>query len=588
MKLSRSIPLFLVLLPGLVASDQGRSISGRVVTDTGRSLAAARVDLIRPGGYARVNQSTVADEEGRYSFDGVAPGSYRLRASSAGYVPLDSGVGAQDDAFYRPGDVVDLVLTKGGVISGRLVDVRGQPAIQALVSALPFGERAWDDSFGGMALTDDRGDYRIFGLPPGAYMVRAGGKPGTSLMTPHDDMAPAFFTQSASGRPSLVQVGFGLEAGHINIQLRDVEGFVVAGSVKLDGSSNPEPAEAMVMLSDFETAAPVHLSLTSQEEARSVFRFENVAAGDYRLSARRRDRDQNVYVSEPIHVKVRGRDVYGVTLSMARLPEISGKILPRRPSEDSCASSSSWVMEEPVIAAVRSAAETRDSSWGSAASRTYTVPDERGNFNLRPVTPGTYRLRVQIPDPGWYLVSLSLPAKAAGGRLPGAAGYTLAVRLGERAAGLKAVVAPGAALLRGRVISEPNTRLPEQLTVHLVPAETEQADNLLRFFQTTVGKDGEFRISNIPAGRYFVLARSEPAGGYPLWDAAAWHEPARAQLMLQARTRNEVVNLPACGRLEDYQLRHPGQSYSTPGTATIRPFPVSPARLPGLDGRAEP
>ena len=67
---------------------------------------------------------------------------------------------------------IDLQLPRGGVLTGRVLDRYGQPAVGAVVSAqrYQFAMGRWDLVRSGSGdRTDDRGVYRLYGLPPGDY-----------------------------------------------------------------------------------------------------------------------------------------------------------------------------------------------------------------------------------------------------------------------------------------------------------------------------------------------------------------------------------------------------------------------------------
>ncbi len=70
---------------------------------------------------------------------------------------------------------LDLRLTRGAVITGRVLDEDGEALVRAIVAVERYqyvrGERQLVAAGGGV--TDDRGQYRVFGLAPGDYYVNA-------------------------------------------------------------------------------------------------------------------------------------------------------------------------------------------------------------------------------------------------------------------------------------------------------------------------------------------------------------------------------------------------------------------------------
>jgi hypothetical protein len=116
------------------------------------------------------------DRDGRYAFEGIAPGAYLVAASKTGFprtavVPVHLSAG-------RAIDSVDVFLERGGVITGRISDENGEPLIGVVVEALNTVDQhgAMLRDFvraGHSGTTDDRGEFRVFGLPPGMYVVEA-------------------------------------------------------------------------------------------------------------------------------------------------------------------------------------------------------------------------------------------------------------------------------------------------------------------------------------------------------------------------------------------------------------------------------
>jgi protocatechuate 3,4-dioxygenase beta subunit len=156
-------------------------ITGTVVgSDTGRAVRRVRVNLA--GGDLRSSRSAVTDDAGRFSFAALPPGRYTLNASKPGYVNVMYG----QKRPGRPGTPIQLadgqqlngvkmVLPKGGVLTGIVLDENGDPTPGTQVSAWRWEMRTGEKRLtqAGSDQTDDRGQYRIYGLLPGDYVVRA-------------------------------------------------------------------------------------------------------------------------------------------------------------------------------------------------------------------------------------------------------------------------------------------------------------------------------------------------------------------------------------------------------------------------------
>jgi predicted outer membrane repeat protein len=77
----------------------------------------------------------------------------------------------------------NLALTRGGAIQGRVIDKFGDPLagtrVQVLRSRMIRGQRRLQ-TMGPGDLTDDTGEFRVYGLPPGDYYVTASTGPADS------------------------------------------------------------------------------------------------------------------------------------------------------------------------------------------------------------------------------------------------------------------------------------------------------------------------------------------------------------------------------------------------------------------------
>ena len=200
MTLRRVLPLVapaLVMAIGAVATAQQRPsrdtsstpsapatarISGRVVAvEGGRPMSRARV-MITAGNDLPGGRAALTDESGLFDFTDLPAGRYTVTASKAGYVtisygqrrPLQAGTPLQvaDGQQIRN---LDLRLPRGSAITGHVLDETGEPLPGTTVRVLMYryaqGNRQLVPA--GTAQTDDRGQYRVWGLNPGEYFVSA-------------------------------------------------------------------------------------------------------------------------------------------------------------------------------------------------------------------------------------------------------------------------------------------------------------------------------------------------------------------------------------------------------------------------------
>ena len=202
---SRMIPVGTASISGVVAaSETGRPIAGARVNVSGQTAAAAASSGLPPGagviggrgGVAFmpnggtpgpsvvepfVNRAAVTDVGGRFSIERLPAGLFTVTVSRNFFLQLNYGQ-KRPEGQGTPVPLADgqqlklnLSMLRGGVVTGLVVGVDGQPAANAQVSAWRYmmngGVKRLLQTGGGVA--DDRGVYRLFNLQPGDYVVGA-------------------------------------------------------------------------------------------------------------------------------------------------------------------------------------------------------------------------------------------------------------------------------------------------------------------------------------------------------------------------------------------------------------------------------
>ena len=376
------------------------------------------------------------------------------------------------------------------------------------------------------------------------------------MLSPFANDAPTYYPSSSRDAAIPLAVHAGSELSGIDIRYRGEKGRTVGGKVVIAQAAKPtttqQPAPAnfgAIEIRLYVAGTDAVIATTFQNErANSGFAMYNLPDGEYEIMARRPGAaGESDSVSERRPVSVRGADVSGIQLSLTPLALLSGKILLEKPV--ACPSPRQSFLEEIFLTAQR---ETATGVHRASVSPS-AVPMPGGEFTLRNLESGRWRLQTRLPDENWFLRSIKPMASAtAPRRTPtatslltnfGQAGIQL--KSGEKLTDVIVTLAEGAAGLKGTADSAKGKQ-----QIHLIPAEKENADDVLRYAQTNITGEGVFQFKHIAPGRYFVLAK--PAND----DSAnlAWDAARRATLRKEAEAAGNVVELAVCQRVNDFKL----------------------------------
>jgi uncharacterized protein (DUF2141 family) len=611
MSVSRLVALVSWLIPIATAAgaqtpvrDAGRTLAappatgtvvlaGIVMTDDVESRPIRRATvMIGNNPNMSGGRLTVTDDEGRFRFAGLPAGRYVVTATKPGYVPAAYGTRRpmrtgepQTGTAIAVEDgqqVTDLILRilRGAVITGTIRGIDGQPARGISVGLLqwrpapPAGVRiltavrtANVDS-----VTDARGVYRIFGLPPGEYFVAAfppsaanleqtrdvdllralepsrtrpgiaaAGMPAgvataSALPRPAVGFAPMFYpgTSSRAGAAPIALRASEVRGG-VDIQLQLVPNSRVEGTVHApDG--RPAAGASMWL---YALAGPAEQQLRVDwgfmgavtTDAAGVFSIKGVPPGSYVLRATTRPAGPNEAAFWGFaDVAVQSDDVR-VTVALEPGIRVAGRLI-----FDGATTPSPQAMSRVRIGLLA------DQARFATVNLPYATIDSSGEFSFASVPPGRYRLTASIPGAGqdtWALESAQLNGQDAldgTAEVPPASDVaTAVVRFTDRTTELS-----------GQMVDAMLRPAPEYFLIVFPMDRAAWTWQSRRIQQTRPSHDGRFVFRHLPPGDYLLAAVTDV-------ERDEWFDPAFLETLIGSAI--EITLAEGEKRTQDIRVR---------------------------------
>jgi hypothetical protein len=152
-------------------------LSGMVVLEGQTPSPVRRALVTITAAELSVPLGAVTDDEVRFTVGDLPAGRFIVTAERKPFLTSSYGATRSEDAGTpiavaagQHAPDLRIVLARGAVLSGSIVDMTGEPLPGIRVSVIHAGPAP---SPAGSAVTDDRGTYRVFGLPPGSYTISA-------------------------------------------------------------------------------------------------------------------------------------------------------------------------------------------------------------------------------------------------------------------------------------------------------------------------------------------------------------------------------------------------------------------------------
>ena len=297
------------------AGDDG-SLEGAVINEaTKEPVRKAQVTII-PGNAP----PAITDANGRFVFRNLAPGTYSLHAQHPEFPQIVSGLAATSPltvtlaAHERKSDLV-MTLTPGASISGQVVDEDNKPVAGCYAQAMQFATGAPGNRLYGTraATSDDRGEYRIFGLARGHYYVSAQcsqllpvahglARRGPDTDVPERRYGTQFYPDSPDpSGASRVMIAAGANVTGIDFHVHAIATVTVRGRVNGDADAMSLRPRVELVSRDRALSALVRYPATVNPET-GAFHIPGVPAGAYSLIASAQDKRHVYEANVPVDI----------------------------------------------------------------------------------------------------------------------------------------------------------------------------------------------------------------------------------------------------------------------------------------------
>ncbi len=147
-------------------------LSGQVVDDQGQPIPKFTLIGRSANDGGPTERERFDDEEGRFTFERLGPGTWFVRAEAKGFEQEEP---IEIDLPGEASEALTLTLQRRATIAGTVLDSANQPVQGAQVEALQGSENqmGWPPNVGPRAETDEEGRYTIEDVAPGLWKVTA-------------------------------------------------------------------------------------------------------------------------------------------------------------------------------------------------------------------------------------------------------------------------------------------------------------------------------------------------------------------------------------------------------------------------------
>ena len=318
----------------------------------------------------------------------------------------------------------------------QLVDENGNPARGG--APLPFNNQMYQ--------TDDRGVYRIYGLPAGRYKVSVGASGAGIVSFSRRPHYPRTFYPDVSdqAKAAVIELTEGGEATNIDIKVgSSADSYSVSGRVIDSEGGLPVPAARISLVlntKDQERSGSFYSGLTT--DSRGEFKVDGLGPGRYGAYVSS-ESDGGAFYSDPAYFEVIDKDVNGVEVKALRGLSLSGIVMTEGDAQRGALAQLTGLR---VSASIMQTSRTQLQSGGSS------LVAADGSFQVNGLRPG--RISVGVYTSGVSSIRPSIVRIEHDGiGLP----QGFEIQPGQSVSGLRVVISYGTGTIRGTVRFEGGT-----------------------------------------------------------------------------------------------------------------------------------
>jgi hypothetical protein len=373
------------------------TVSGNVVSaNTGEPLRRAHVDLTLHDDDDAVPYRATTDAAGHFSLEHIPDGGYDLNVERDGYRNASYGQMHASQAgavlTLKPGQkMTDLLfrLAKLAAVTGRVVDPDGDPLQHvelSLVLANSSRAKAMRTEF--QAITNDLGDYRIYNVLPGRYVLCA--TPEENRFSEGKAPAPEFQrvcypANIDRARASVVELKSGDELTGMDITLAPASGahiYKIHGRVVDNTNPKGEHSRLVVLIPKSPGASmSADQRYGEADDKTGTFELAEVTPGDYIIVAI--SQGGGIRHEAAQKVTVTDSDIENVTLVLTKGAEMVVRVTTEGKAAASATGLHPWL---------RAYDEEPQNGWYSQIWQGDLQQD--GSFLWAGVEDGTYKVEV--------------------------------------------------------------------------------------------------------------------------------------------------------------------------------------------------